>query len=187
MDAIQWKTNFAMTEDAAITEYKGILVNFHDPDSIACRKMEKETFSRPEIIHFIDEHVEPYRAKIGEEPYFFDYNITWTPAVIFLDKTGKEHHRSVGYLGPDEFMATILLALGKIYANNNNYSGGTAHFDRVLKRYPGSPLSAEAVYYRGVNRYKETGDAQKLRNAAEHLREHYPASSWTLKAAPYLK
>ena len=43
----------------------------------------------------------------------------------------------------------------------------------------------EAVYLRGVSRYKSSHSAAPLKEAYEKLRAEYPASEWTQRAQPY--
>jgi len=33
------------------------------------------------------------------------YAVKWTPTIILLDSEGDEHHRFVGYLPPEDFIA----------------------------------------------------------------------------------
>ena len=185
MNTIEWQSNFGATEDAAITQDKGILLDFYNPDSLTCRQMEKDTYAQEKIIHFISEHLLPFRVNMKEEAYFKDFNITWVPSIVFLDKYARENHRSVGYLGPDDFIAIALLALGKIYSNNKNFAAAQYHFDKVLKSYPHSQVAEEAMYYMGINRYRETAAPMELKAAADLLQKEYPNSIWTRKAAPY--
>jgi thioredoxin-related protein len=185
MNVIEWNHNFATTEDAAITEHKAILLDFYHPESIICQEMDRDTYSHKDIIHFISEHMKPFRINYGEEPYFQDYNIAWMPTQVFLDKFGRENHRSVGYLGPDEFLANGLLALGKIYTSYDNFAGAQFHFDQILKKYPQSPLVEEALFYIGINRYRQTKNPEEMKKAARLLEKEFPAGSWTKKASPY--
>jgi thioredoxin-related protein len=186
MNTIAWNTNYSMTVDAALTEDKGVLLDFYNPDSIVCRQMEKDTYSNEKVISIISEHLMPFRVNFDQVSYFQDYFITWTPSVIFLDKLGRENHRSVGYLGPQEFIATALLAMGKIYSNNSNFAGAQYHFDKVMKEYAQSQFAEEAMYFSGINSYRQTNNAGELKTAAELLHKEYPASIWAKKSEPYL-
>lgn len=186
MNTIQWNRNFSITEDAAITENKAILLDFYNPDSVVCRQMERDTYSRPKVMDFITEHMEPFRVNYPEEPYFQDYHVDWMPTQVFLDKYGRENHRSVGYLGPEEFMANGLIALGKIYSSNGNYAAAQFHFDQLLKKFPRSNLVEETFYYLGINRYRQTKNPEELKKTAELLKKEYPEGGWTRKAVPYL-
>jgi len=185
MKTLQWNRSFPMTEDAAIAEDKAILLDFYNPDSIVCRQMERDTYSQKKVIHFVNEHLEPFRFNYGEEPYFQHYNITWMPTQIFLDKYGRENHRSIGFLGPEEFIAHGLLALGKIYSSTGNFAAAQYHFDKLMKQFPQSHLVEEALFYIGINCYRKTDNPEEMKKIAKLLEKEYPGGSWTKKAAPY--
>ena len=68
MNTIEWQSNFGATEDAAITQDKGILLDFYNPDSLTCRQMEKDTYAQEKIIHFISEHLLPFRVNMTTMP-----------------------------------------------------------------------------------------------------------------------
>ena len=44
------------------------------------------------------------RCAMMPNPKPADFNITWTPTMVVLDETGKEHHRNVGFQSPEEFI-----------------------------------------------------------------------------------
>ncbi|MFT5699625.1 MAG: TolA-binding protein [Desulforhopalus sp.] len=56
----------------------------------------------------------------------------------------------------------------------------------MIERYPASSVVPEAIYFRGVNLYKQKNDSKRLKMAYEELRQNYPNNGWTKKAAPYL-
>lgn len=187
MNTIEWGKNFPMTEDAAITEDKGILLDFYNPQSIVCRQMDRDTYADNDIIHFISEHLQPFRVDYGEEPYFQHYNIGWMPTLVFLDKYGRENHRCVGYLGPDEFIANGMLALAKIYSSNGNFAAAQYHFDNILKKHRQSCVIEETLFYVGINLYRQTKNPEELKKTAEFLKKDFPGGCWTKRAAPYRK
>ena len=186
MDTIDWNRSFPGAENAAFTEDKGILLDFFNPDSVVCQQMDRDTYSHKKVKAFIAEHLQPYRADNPDEPYFERYNIIWTPTLVFLDKLGRENHRSVGYLGPADFFATGMLALGKIYSSNGNFAAAQYHFDKVLKDYPHSLIAEETLFYIGVTRYRQTKNPVEFKKVARILQKDYPTGSWTRKAEPYL-
>ena len=57
--------------------------------------------------------------------------------------------------------------------------------EELLAKYPRSDSAPEAIYIRGVSRYKSTHDAKPLKEAYERLQQEYPTSEWTERASPY--
>ena len=55
----------------------------------------------------------------------------------------------------------------------------------LLANYPASDAAPEAVFARGVYRYKSTHDPATLKEAYELLEKHYPQNQWTKRAYAY--
>ena len=119
------------------------------------------------------------------QPLATDFKVKWTPTVITLDEEGNEHHRTVGFLSPEEFIPSLTLGMGKAHFDREKFEGAMALFDRLLKDYPKSDAAPEAVYLRGVAQYKSSHNAKPLKEAYEKLQAEYPSSEWTKRAQPY--
>ena len=97
----------------------------------------------------------------------------------------KEHHRTVGFLAPEELIPSLLLGLGKSRFDDGRFDEALEYLEKVLREYPKSHSAPEAMYLRGVTRYKKTEDAKPLKEAYEQLKDKYPSSEWTKRAYPY--
>jgi thioredoxin-related protein len=64
------------------------------------------------------------------------YAVKWTPTIIILDSDGEEHHRFVGFLPPEDFIAQIILGKGKVAFDHDNFEQAIQCFQEVLVRYP---------------------------------------------------
>jgi TolA-binding protein len=60
-----------------------------------------------------------------------------------------------------------------------------ADLDKIVSTYPRSAAAPEAMYLRGVVRFKSTHEAEPLKEAFEQLKRDYPASEWAKRAMPY--
>jgi len=60
-----------------------------------------------------------------------------------------------------------------------------ANLEALLAGYPKSDAAPEAIFLRGVSRYKSTHEAKPLKEAYELLQAQYPGSEWTKRAYPY--
>jgi len=147
--------------------------------------MGKVTYPDPRVANFISENMIPIQVLYDVQPLATDFNVKWTPTIITLDANGKEHHRTVGFLPPEELIPALLLGIGKSYFENEQFDQAISSFDKLLKDYPKSDAAPEAVYVRGVSRYKSTHDAKPLKEAYERLQARYPQSEWTKRAYPY--
>jgi len=113
------------------------------------------------------------------------YGVKWTPTIIILDLNGNEHHRFVGYLPPEDFIAQIILGKGKTEFDLDHFEGAIQCFQEVLVRYPNADAAPEAQYYLGVAKYKASHDPKQLKLGLEGLQKDYPNSEWTKKAQVY--
>ena len=86
----------------------------------------------------------------------------------------------MGFLGPEELIPSILLGMGKCFFETDRFAEALATFEKLLTINPLSDSSAEAVFLRGVARYKSTKNPKPLREAYEELNSVYPQSEWAV-------
>jgi len=147
--------------------------------------MDAVTYPNQEVISFISENMIPLQVLFDAQPLSTDFNVKWTPTLVTLDTDGKEHHRTVGFLAPEELIPSLLLGMAKSYFETDQFNEALVNLERLLEQYPQSDSAAEAIFLRGVCRYKSTHDPKPLKEAYEQLTADYPASEWTKRAHPY--
>jgi tetratricopeptide (TPR) repeat protein len=143
------------------------------------------TYPSEKVAEFVEKHMVPIQVLFDAQPLATDFKVKWTPTVITLDEEGTEHHRTVGFLSPEEFIPSLMLGIGKAHFDREKFEEALALFDRLLKDYPKSDAAPEAVYLRGVAQYKSSHSAKPLKDAYERLQAEYPSSEWTKRAQPY--
>ena len=111
--------------------------------------------------------------------------MTWTPTLVTLDIDGKEHHRTVGFLPPEEIIPSLLLGKAKVHFDHDEFQVALKSLEALLKDYPKSGAAPEAIFLRGVCGYKSTHNPKPLKEAYERLQKEYPESEWTKRALPY--
>jgi hypothetical protein len=126
----------------------------------------------------------PVEAHIKEHPaYFHRFAAVWTPTVLILDSDGTERLRVEGYLPRDEFRAQLEMGLARVAFMRKQWAEAERRYAEVVERYTDSKVAPEAVYWRGVSRYKQTNDHTVLGEVPDQLNEKYPDSVWALKAS----
>jgi hypothetical protein len=143
------------------------------------------TFPDSKVINFIAQNVIPLRLAHDHKPLADQFQVKWTPTLVTLDTEGKEHHRTVGFLPPEELIPSLLLGRAKIHFDHENFTEALKALDALLKDYSKSDAAPEAIFIRGVSRYKATHEAKPLKEAYEKLKAEYPQSEWTKRAYPY--
>lgn len=147
--------------------------------------MDAVTYPNPSVIEFVQKRMIPLLVAYNAQPLAKDFNIQWTPTLITLDLDGKEHHRTIGFLPPQELIPSQMLGIAKCHFDAERFEEAIGILDKLLAEYPQSDSAAEAIYLHGVSRYKNTHQAKALKEAYERLQKDYPASEWTKRASPY--
>ena len=143
------------------------------------------TYPDEKVIEFIEKNMIPIQVLFDSQPLAAKFNIQWTPTVITLDEEGKEHHRTIGFLSPEEFIPSLMLGVAKCHFDREGFGKALEMLEKISKDYPKSDATPEAVYVRGVALYKSTHQAAHLKDAYKRLQGEYPSSEWTKRAQPY--
>jgi tetratricopeptide (TPR) repeat protein len=147
--------------------------------------MDAVTYPSPEVVSFVNNNLIPLRINvIGDKPLDVNHYF-WTPTLALLDYNGNELQRTIGFLGEDEFIASMLLGIAKVHLDAGQYDTGLISLKNLLETLPKSTSVPEAIYFRGVILYKETNDPGKLKEAYVKLINEYPDSVWSERAYPY--
>ena len=147
--------------------------------------MDAVTYPDEKVIEFVRSSFIPLQVPFDQEPLSKDYNIKWTPTLITLGTDKREHHRTVGFLDPEAFIGSFMLGIGKYHFDNDRFPEALAFFEKITAEHPQSDSIAEAIFLRGVSRYKNSGDPAPLKEAYEALSSRHPDSEWTKRAYPY--
>lgn len=106
--------------------------------------------------------------------------------MIILDPKGEERFRLEGYLPKDEFRAHLEMGLARVAFMSKNWADAERRYMEVLERYPESKAAPEALYWKGVSKYKATNDHVILGEMPGQFQEKYPDSVWALKTAAWV-
>jgi hypothetical protein len=143
------------------------------------------TFPDSKVTAYITENTIPLRLPHDHKPLASQFQVNWTPTLVTLDIEGKEHHRTVGFLPPEEIIPSLLLGKAKVHFDHEEFQVALKNLEALLKDYPRSGAAPEAIFLRGVCGYKSTHDPKPLKEAYERLQKEYPESEWTKRALPY--
>jgi len=147
--------------------------------------MDAVSFPQEEVKKFIVSNLIPLRVPYDAKPLSDDFNVQWTPTLLILDAEGREHQRTVGFIGPEDLVPSLLLGIGKVAFDRGEFPEALSLFEEIEARFPGRDVLPEAMFLQGVCRYKITKDPGRLKDAYERLVRTYPSSEWTGRASPY--
>lgn len=144
------------------------------------------------VAEFIENNFVPVRVHAREQSDQFKqlgarYSALWTPTILFLDNNGDERHRIEGFLPVEDFLPQLLLGVGHTAFGEGNFADAQRRFSEVIERYPESDAAAEAQYWKGVSKYKASGDASALAATAHEFTKRYGDTQWAKKASVWAK
>ena len=147
--------------------------------------MDTVSYPNPKVIDFFSKHLIPVRVLISSKPRPQKFRVQWTPTLVLLDEEGEEHHRTVGFLAPEELLPSLMLGIGKSYFDRELFTESEQILGQLLKEYSRSDAAPEATYYLGVSRYKRTHSPGELKKTVEALQKNFPESEWAKRASVY--
>jgi tetratricopeptide (TPR) repeat protein len=147
--------------------------------------MDAVTYPDNAVSEYIAQNLIPLRIPHNHPDYAKEFKIKWTPTLIVMDSDGREGHRVVGFLSPEELIPVLQLGIGKVHFEAGQYDKAIAALDKLLDRHPKSVAAPEALFFRGVSTYKHSGKPRALREAYDKLTAQFPDNEWTKKAYPY--
>jgi tetratricopeptide (TPR) repeat protein len=147
--------------------------------------MDAVTYPDEKVASFLHEKVIPLRVEHNHPTLAPQFNVKWTPTLVTVDSQGKEHARTVGFLAPEDLIASLLLGIGKTHFDLEAFGEAIVAFESLLNSCPKTSYAPEAMYLLGVSQYKSTHDPKPLRAAYERLSKEYPNDEWTKRAYPY--
>ncbi len=147
--------------------------------------MDAVTYPAEKVIKFINNYLIPLRINVKDEAMDKNYNNFWTPALAVLNIEGDLLQQTIGFLGVDNFITSMLLGIAKVHIDAGEYDMAMIPLKSLQETYPKSRDVPEAIYFCGVTLYKECNDPGKLKEAYEKLKSDYPHSEWTERSYPY--
>ena len=92
----------------AYSEGKKIYINFRADWCVYCKRMEKETFSNPAVVSYLNKHFISIKVDTDKERKISNkYGVSALTDSWFLFKNGDVIGRRKGYIKPDQFMKIL--------------------------------------------------------------------------------
>jgi hypothetical protein len=111
--------------------------------------------------------------------------VSWTPTLLVLDASGREHHRMVGFVPSDDFTAHLKLGKAKVLFDRFRFADALKEFSALIEQHPKAGVVPEAIFFAGVTDYWNSHDPKGLRRAYDTLTARFPESEWARRAGPY--
>lgn len=147
--------------------------------------MDAVTYPNSKTIKYILDNLIPLRIGHDQQPYAGQFQVKWTPKLFILDPEGQSHHEVLGFLPPDELVPFLQLGQAKQAFHNDALDDAIAKLDGLLQESAANGSAPEALFLRGVARFKKAHDPSPLKEVYRLLKFDYPQSSWAQRGFPY--
>ena len=108
--------------------------------------MDTVTYPHPATIQLIHDHLIAVKVQVTWEPSLANrFNVQYTPTIVTLDEEGREHHRTVGFLGVEDFIPSMMLGIGTSHYENGRFKKAKQILDRLVADYPESRWARDAA------------------------------------------
>ena len=147
--------------------------------------MDAVVYPNRKVIDYLSNRVVPLRLGHEAQPFAEQFKVKWTPRLFLLDDQGESHHDGLGFFSPPELLTFLDLGQGKFLFNTNHLETAADLLDQLVRENPACGSAPEAVYLRGVARFKQTHDASHLKEVNRILAFDYPMTMWANRGFPY--
>jgi hypothetical protein len=177
---IEWLTDREEAFAKARRERKPILIDVYQDDCEGCVKLDDETFVDDTVAAEIVDRFIPLKLGLFQDREFTrQHQVFWTPTILIADHSGRVRYTSVNYLPPAEFLDVLDIGEGLAAMRWKRFDESIALLRSVQDRRPEGPMTAEAIYWRGMAEYFRTGKASgSAKGVWAEIRERFPDSIW---------
>ena len=146
--------------------------------------MDAVTYPTPEVVDLLNRHFVCFTVNTKEPGHegrelLRAHRLLWEPGFVFLDHSGAELRRFVGFRPPRHFTAELHLVLGLVDLLYNRATEAAQRFAESMRHADGAEPGPEALYWSGIAIYRREGRSLgALAEVWNDLRARYPGSGW---------
>jgi len=179
-DTIPWLTDRATAIKQARAARKPVLIEVYKDDCHGCDKMDEETFGNPDVIEQVQSRFVPLKLHLfGDREFTRQWQVFWTPTILFADKSGRVRYDSPNFLPVPEFLDLLDIGEATVAMRWKEFDRAIDLLTSLCDRSPTGVLTAEAMYWRGIAAYFREGHSRRAAERAwEVLLERFPDTIW---------
>ncbi|MEA2583265.1 MAG: hypothetical protein QOF33_1350 [Thermomicrobiales bacterium] len=138
------------------------------------------TYPDPTVAAAVSERFVPLRLDLfRDRDVVRPLNVIWTPTLLFADRRGTVHYRSLNFLPPADFLDLLDIGEANVRLRWGEHDRAITLLTAVTDRNPDAPLAPEAIYQRGIATYLKTHSNQELYSVWQGLLDRFPDSIWS--------
>ena len=157
-----------------------ILIDVYQDNCGGCDRLDEETFTDPRVVDEVVNRFVPLKLHLFKDRAFTrEHQVWWTPTLLIADHSGRVRYTSINFLPPDETLDVLDIGEALAAMRWRGYEKGIDLLHRVEERRPDGPMTAEAMYWRGMAEYFRDGkNPASSRAVWRQVNERFPDSIW---------
>jgi thiol:disulfide interchange protein len=108
---LEWFTSFDEALEAAQDKSKPVMIDFYADWCGWCKRLDSDTYAHESVVSKAKDFIALKIDADVERELSTRYRIAGLPTILFIDHTGKEIHRVVGYRDAAKFIVEMDTAL----------------------------------------------------------------------------
>ena len=180
---VQWFRDRGEAFKEARRLWRPMLIDVSQDDCGGCVKLDEVTLQDPRVRNELAQRFVALKLDLfGDREFTREHQVFWTPTVLIADHSGKVRYTSVNYLPPDQFLDVLDIGEGLVAMRWKEHERSIAAFERVEMRHPNGPMTAEAIYWRGMTTYFRDGKSPaSAKRIWKEIRDRFPDSIWAYR------
>lgn len=182
-ETIEWISDWDEAKRRSRAERKPILIDVYQDNCSGCERLMHETFADPEVIAAVNERFIPVSLHLFQDRAIVrEWGLFWTPTVLFADRTGKIRYESINYVPADVMLDVLDIGEARVAMRWKEMDTAIERLRDVERRHPNGPMTAEAIYWRGMAEYFCEGNRpETAKRVWAEITERFPESIWAAR------
>lgn len=179
-ESIRWITDWEEAKTRSRAERKPILIDVYQDNCGGCERLMNETFADPAVITEVSDRFIPLKLHMfHDRAVVRDWGLFWTPTILFGDRTGRIRYESVNYVPADVMLDVLDIGEARVAMRWKDMDTAIQRLLEVARRHPDGPMTAEALYWRGMAEYFRDGnEPSAAKRVWAEITERFPDSIW---------
>jgi hypothetical protein len=148
--------------------------------------MDTVTYPDAAVAEYVDAHFVGVKLNLAEQAEAAQARELvplWTPTLIVADGRGREVHREIGWLPPQDLLPALKIARAKGLFATGRGEEAVAELDAAVAQHSEGEYAPQLLYWRGALGYSATHDREHMVEYWGRLRERFPESTWTTRCS----